>query len=306
VLRRRLPRGIHSKVAPDRVAWLVNAARFSQDGNFAARFDVRPAPTRRLRQAALLMGATYDPVVLAELGRRLRRIRPLRAPGISAQDFGRPSAGKTQTAGTSQMRAEEDSKCQASHRTRNIFRPCDCAHALLALASACSSRRPDAARSRSFTWATCTGTSCRARVAERPSKNEGASPHDTKIEEIRAAARRPSVLFNTGDTIQGSAEALFTRGQALVDVLNHFRIDAYAPGNWDWVYGTDRALELLRARRESTLACARGQRYYEGEPYADRKGDRLLPPYLVREIDGVKVGILGFTTDRGPQVVGAA
>jgi sulfur-oxidizing protein SoxB len=44
--------------------------------------------------------------------------------------------------------------------------------------------------------------------------------------------------------------------------------------------------------------------YYEGEPYADRAGSRVLPPYVIREIDGVKIGILGFTTDRGPQVVG--
>src|SRR5438105_11159703 len=68
----------------------------------------------------------------------------------------------------------------------------------------------------------------------------------TKINEIRAQRTRgKTLLLNTGDTIQGSAEALFTRGQALVDVLNRFKIDAYAPGNWDWVYGVDRTLELF-------------------------------------------------------------
>src|SRR5438067_11084131 len=36
----------------------------------------------------------------------------------------------------------------------------------------------------------------------------------TKIEEIRAQHADRALLFNTGDTIQGSAEALFTRGQA--------------------------------------------------------------------------------------------
>src|SRR5207244_3302378 len=81
----------------------------------------------------------------------------------------------------------------------------------------------------------------------------------TTINEIRARRTKDkTLLLNTGDTIQGSAEALFTKGGALVDVLNRFEIDAYAPGNWDWVY----------------------------------------------EIDGVKIGILGFTSDRGPQVVG--
>ena len=128
----------------------------------------------------------------------------------------------------------------------------------------------------------------------------------TKIEDIRKQRNRArTLLFNTGDTIQGSAEALFTRGQALVDVLNHFGIDAYAPGNWDWVYGVDRALDLFAGSDpKAPWHALAANAYYEGEPYAALAGQRVLPPYLIRDIDGVKVGILGFTTDRGPQLVG--
>jgi S-sulfosulfanyl-L-cysteine sulfohydrolase len=127
----------------------------------------------------------------------------------------------------------------------------------------------------------------------------------TKISEIRARHKGRTLLLNTGDTIQGSAEALFTSGQALVDVLNRFRIDAYAPGNWDWVYGVDRALELFTgASAKAPWNALAANAYFEGEPYADRAGQRLLPPYAIREVSGVKIGILGFTTDRGPQVVG--
>jgi len=57
-------------------------------------------------------------------------------------------------------------------------------------------------------------------------------------------------------------------------------------------------------RRESTWHALAANAYYEGEPYADRKGDRPPAAYLVREIDGVKVGHSRLTTDRGPQVVG--
>src|SRR6266581_4301451 len=130
----------------------------------------------------------------------------------------------------------------------------------------------------------------------------------TAINEIRARRTRgKALLINTGDTIQGSAEALFTRGQALVDVLNRFRIDAYAPGNWDWVYGVDRALELFAgAAPKAPWNALAANAYFDGEPYADRSGSRVLPPYLIREVDGVKIGIIGFTTDRGPQVVGRA
>ena len=125
----------------------------------------------------------------------------------------------------------------------------------------------------------------------------------TKISEIRSArSHDKTLLFNTGDTIQGSAEALFTKGQALVDVLNRFAIDAYAPGNWDWVYGVERALELFAGpKAKAPWNALAANAYYEGEPYANRVGSRVLPPYVIREIDGVKIGILGFTTDRGPR-----
>jgi sulfur-oxidizing protein SoxB len=128
----------------------------------------------------------------------------------------------------------------------------------------------------------------------------------TRIEQIRRErGRARTLLLNTGDTIQGSAEALFTSGQALVDVINRFGIDAYAPGNWDWVYGVGRALELFAGPdAKAPWHALAANAYYEGDPYAAKAGERLLPPYLIRDIDGVKVGILGFTSDRGPQVVG--
>src|SRR5215470_11621445 len=128
----------------------------------------------------------------------------------------------------------------------------------------------------------------------------------TAINDIRARrGKSKTLLVNTGDSIQGSAEALFTRGQALVDVLNRFRIDAYTPGNWDWVYGVERALELFAGDTpKAPWNALAANAYYDGEPYADRSGNRVLPPYLIRKVDGVKIGIIGFTTDRGPQVVG--
>jgi hypothetical protein len=42
------------------------------------------------------------------------------------------------------------------------------------------------------------------------------------------------------------------------------------------------------------------------EEYASMAGKRVLPPFIIKEVNGIKVGILGFTTDRGPQVVGSA
>ena len=52
-----------------------------------------------------------------------------------------------------------------------------------------------------------------------------------------------ALLINTGDTTQGSGEALYTEGQAMLDVIDMFDVDAFAPGNWEFVYGPERFKE---------------------------------------------------------------
>ena len=134
----------------------------------------------------------------------------------------------------------------------------------------------------------------------------------TKINSIRGDGKK-TLLINTGDTIQGSAEALYTKGQALVDVLNLFKIDVFAPGNWEFVYGTERFRELFAgvngAAPIAPWNAVSANVYYDGvanPAYAALNGQPVIPKYKIITKNGVKVGVLGFTTDRGPQVVGTA
>ncbi|HHO58930.1 MAG TPA: hypothetical protein ENJ64_01710, partial [Thiotrichales bacterium] len=46
-----------------------------------------------------------------------------------------------------------------------------------------------------------------------------------------------AVLLSTGDLTHGSAEAMFTVGDAMMVPMNAFGIDVYTPGNWDFGYG---------------------------------------------------------------------
>lgn len=149
----------------------------------------------------------------------------------------------------------------------------------------------------------------------------------TKVSEIRKGAKN-SFYVHTGDTIQGSAQALFTKGQAMVDVMNQFNIQAFAPGNWEFTYGLARFRELfLGGNGESPLAnwgISAVNVYYNGlpgnsdpnaafydpmAPYAPEwAGNRLVnpngKPYRVVTVGNVKLGIFGCTTNRGPQIVG--
>lgn len=131
----------------------------------------------------------------------------------------------------------------------------------------------------------------------------------SKIKHIRQ--KQPNnLLINTGDTIQGSAEALFSRGEIIVDILNRFQIDAYAPGNWDYLYGTERFLELFAGDKPlANWHAIAANLYYTTlyefalSPYPELAGQRVLPPYMIKNIGRVNVGIISLTSDRGPQVV---
>ena len=141
----------------------------------------------------------------------------------------------------------------------------------------------------------------------------------TKIASIRNAAVKskiPTLLFNTGDTIQGSAEAMFTRGQAVVDVLNSFGINSYTPGNWDFLYGKDRFTQLfvgdpaLGVAPTAPWGLVAANLYYTGTTEVagavcpSTAGKRVAPAYRVFNAGNVKVGVLGMTTERGIPAIG--
>ncbi len=106
-----------------------------------------------------------------------------------------------------------------------------------------------------------------------------------------------ALIFNAGDTIQGSAEVLYSKGQAIVDVLDTFGIDAYAPGNWDWLFGKGRMVELFGDGRWGVVAA---------NAYDADTGEQIFPSYRILEVKGVKIGIIGLTFSDGKAEVAQA
>lgn len=103
----------------------------------------------------------------------------------------------------------------------------------------------------------------------------------------RAAAANQALLVNVGDTIHGSAVAEWTQGAAIVPVVNALGIDVFVPGNWEFAYGP----KVFRRRmRELNHPVAAANLF-------DRAtGDRLFAPSVVKEVGGVKVGVVGLTS----------
>jgi len=68
------------------------------------------------------------------------------------------------------------------------------------------------------------------------SSSGGLARLKTVVDDIRAD-NPDSILLSCGDLTHGSAEALFTVGDAMMKAMNEFDIDVFTPGNWDFGYG---------------------------------------------------------------------
>ncbi len=82
-----------------------------------------------------------------------------------------------------------------------------------------------------------------AAIMKKPNGDEYEAPSagglarlKTVVDSIRAD-NSEAVLLSTGDLTHGSAEAMFTVGDAMMIPMNAFGIDVYTPGNWDFGYG---------------------------------------------------------------------
>lgn len=95
-----------------------------------------------------------------------------------------------------------------------------------------------------------------------------------------------SLVLNGGDDFQGTPISNFTRGRSQIELLNLFNVDAFVIGNHEFDY-TDASLD-------SALQLANFD-YLSANVYLKSKGRLIGRPYTIKEINGVKIGIIGIT-----------
>lgn len=75
----------------------------------------------------------------------------------------------------------------------------------------------------------------------------------TVVNDLRAN-NSANLVLGVGDSIHGSAEVMFTMGDAMMPAWNAMGLDAYTPGNWEFGYGPAvfraRFTEVCKARPE--------------------------------------------------------
>ena len=104
-------------------------------------------------------------------------------------------------------------------------------------------------------------------------------------------AQRPDTLVLDGGDINNKGDMLpgVTRGRALYEVMGMIGYDAAAPGNHDFVYGVEHLQDLARWGAFPVL-CLNA---------LDEAGHRVLPGSQIFDVDGVRVGVIGVTVQRG-------
>ena len=122
-------------------------------------------------------------------------------------------------------------------------------------------------------------------AARRYGKVGGFAHLSTLVQRMRAS-RPGALLLDGGDTWQGSATALWTNGQDMVDACKLLGVDVMT-GHWEFTLGMERVKEIV----EKDFA-GKVEFVAQNIKTADF-GDPVFKPYVLRTINGVSCAIVG-------------
>ena len=98
---------------------------------------------------------------------------------------------------------------------------------------------------------------------------------------------KPTIFLAAGDMIQGSTWANIFEGKSVIEVMNEMRFDAMVVGNHEFDFG-----QAVLKKRISQAAFPVLGANVEGMP--------TLKPYVIKEVDGVKIAVIGVVTEDAP------
>lgn len=122
-------------------------------------------------------------------------------------------------------------------------------------------------------------------AGQRYGKVGGFAHLATLVKRMRAA-RPGALLLDGGDTWQGSATSLWTQAQDMVEACKLLGVDVMT-GHWEFTYGMERVKEIIEKDFGSKLDFVA-----QNVKTADF-GDPVFKPYVIREINGIPVAIIG-------------
>ena len=136
-------------------------------------------------------------------------------------------------------------------------------------------------------------------AARRYGKVGGFAHLATLVKQLKAS-RPGALLLDGGDTWQGSATALWTNAQDMVDACKLLTVDVMT-GHWEFTYGMQRVQEIIgkdfagqaSSATAGTAAASHTVDFVAQNVRTTDFDDPVFKPYVIRPINGVPVAIVG-------------
>jgi sulfur-oxidizing protein SoxB len=162
--------------------------------------------------------------------------------------------------------------------------------------------KPNSIEAHAFTYINFT------EEAQKYGKVGGFSHVKTLVDQLRESAggRQNTLLMDGGDMWHGSGTALWTRGRDMVEASNVLGVDIMT-GHWEFTYTEEEVLANLKAFKGEFLAqnvrvladSMMSDSYadltskFDGMGMFDEDTGHAFKPYTIKDINGVKVAVIG-------------
>lgn len=108
----------------------------------------------------------------------------------------------------------------------------------------------------------------------------------TKIKEIREANPGRALALHAGDVFsRGDHRTVHSGGGANILAMGLVGYDAFVPGNGEYYFGVKNLIQQMALAKFPVLSA---------NVFYKNNGERLFKPYIIKEVAGVKVAILGL------------
>ena len=104
------------------------------------------------------------------------------------------------------------------------------------------------------------------------------------VDSVRQEKDDKVLFFDGGDTFHGTYPVIKSQGNILPDLLNDLGLDGMT-GHWDFAYGPKHFEDLVSKLNYPMLAI---------NCYKKEDDQLVFPPYIIKEVDGLKVGVIGI------------
>ena len=120
-------------------------------------------------------------------------------------------------------------------------------------------------------------------LAKKYGKVGGVSHIASMIKRVKAERHGKVLYIDGGDTLQGSATALWSRGEDMVRVFNQLGCELMT-GHWEFTYPEERVLELIKMMNFPFVAQNVNEATW---------GDPIFKPYEIKTVNGLAVAVIG-------------